>query len=95
MAARQNLYHQQNLAQENTLIIVLDEEQEEFTRVEVEKDSDTNPTWFSIFWLVPNKSYEVKIDFDPTDGVIDYEEIIQSGVLYEGATFELNSVGKI
>ena len=76
-------------------IIVLDGEQEEFTRVEVEKESDTDPTWFSIFWLVPNKSYEVQIDFDPTDDAIDYNEIIQSDDLYEGATFELNTGGEI
>ena len=76
-------------------IIVLDEEQEEFTRVEVEKDSDTDSTWFSIFWLVPNRSYEVKIDFDSTDDEIDYEETIQSDDLYEGATFELNDSGEI
>lgn len=72
-------------------IIVLDGEQEEFTRVEVEKESDTDPTWFSIFWLVPNKPYEVQIDFDPTNDAIDYDEIIQSDDLYEGATFELNT----
>ncbi len=76
-------------------IIVLDEEQEEFTRVEVEKESETDPTWFSIFWLVPNRSYEVQIDFDPTGDAIDYDEIIQSDDLYEGATFELNTGGEI
>jgi hypothetical protein len=77
----------------NVIIIVLDEKQEEFTRLEVEKEDDTEPTEFSIFWLVPNKSYTVQIDlnYDDTETIAnDCEEPIDYKYLEPGVVFYLN-----
>ena len=75
-----------------TVFFINDENvEEEFTRLEVEKDT----TLFSIYWLVPNRSYKVQIDFNPEDGKIDFEEIIQLEDLGPGDTFDLYTGGEI
>jgi hypothetical protein len=33
-------------------------------KVEIEKSSTENPTKYSIFWIVPNQNYTVKIDIN-------------------------------
>ena len=52
-----------------TIIVIAESNQEEYTRVVVPK-SGTDPTEFNIFWIVPNQSYTIEIDFDQ-DGTID------------------------
>ena len=61
---------------------------EEYTKIEV-SESDTDPTEFSIYWLVPNENYLVEIDFNLSVDIDDYlEEIdpvlvdIEPGVIY-------------
>ena len=44
---------------------------EEYTRVEVEKSGGDATTFFNIYWLVPNQSYDVEFDFD-SDGNTDH-----------------------
>jgi hypothetical protein len=62
---------------------------EEYTKVEVVSESDTEPTGFSIYWLVPEKTYKVEIDFD-SDGTPDFEEPdIYLGV---GADYNLGTI---
>lgn len=51
---------------------------------------DTDPTPFSIFWVVPNQSYTIQIDFDTSDAAIDYEEFVEDIDLGAGETFNLN-----
>ena len=56
-----------------TIVVIAESDGEEFTRLEVTKESDTDPTAFSIYWIVPNKSYTVQIDLYQ-DGIIDCEK---------------------
>lgn len=64
---------------------------EEYTDVEVSK-SDTDPTEFSIYWLVPNRDYKVEIDFDPDEGDgAEYDEDVNADDLEPGEIFELNN----
>lgn len=51
---------------------------EEYTKVRVDKDDTVGATAYSIFWLVPNQAYTVKINYNPgsdddpaTDGIQD------------------------
>ena len=75
-----------------TIIVTEVSSTEEFTRVEIPKSTTTDPTGFSIFWIVPNHSYTVEIDLDPdTEGtIIDCDELVGDFDLPEGAEFELN-----
>ena len=53
-----------------TIVVIAESNGEEYTRVEIAKsttDPTTDPTEFSIFWLVPNESYIVEIDLDQDD----------------------------
>ena len=72
-----------------TIIVFAESNQEEYTRVEVPKSATDDPTEFSIFWIIPNKSYTVEIDLDQDD-VIDCDEFAEDTDLEEGAVFELN-----
>jgi hypothetical protein len=73
-----------------TVTVIAEINQEEYTIVEVSQ-SDTDPTEFSIFWIVPDESYTVEIDLDQNDSTdYDYEEFVQEIDLPEGAEFELN-----
>jgi hypothetical protein len=72
-----------------TVIVIAESNQEEYTRVEVPKPDTTDPTVFRIFWLVPDKSYTVQIDFDQDD-LIDWEELVDNFNVPEGEVFELN-----
>ena len=59
-----------------------------YTRVTVPKESNTDPTDFCIYWLVPldaAEKYGVLID----NGVNNYYEVVRE--LESGVTFELNS----
>ena len=62
---------------------------EEYTKLEVSK-SDTTPTEFSIYWLVPDNKYKVEIDFDPDLDGPEYEEDIDALDLESGEIFKLN-----
>jgi hypothetical protein len=75
-----------------TVVVIADRNQEEFTRVEVEKEKGTDPTPFSIYWLVPNESYTIQIDLNPDDETIDCDEFVEEVDLPqgEGAVFDLN-----
>jgi hypothetical protein len=77
-----------------TVVVIADRNQEEFTRVEVTKTSSTDPTTFSICWLVPNESYTVQIDLDKdTDNINDecQETVpVNGSVLEPGETYNLN-----
>jgi len=44
---------------------------ETYTQVKVTKESDTEPTDFCIYWMVPNETYLVEVDVD-RDGVTDF-----------------------
>ena len=66
--------------------------QEEYTRIAVSKSNLGSPTDFSIYWLVPNQSYNIEVDVDPDSGNgSEYSEDVSSGTLKPGTTFELNS----
>ena len=71
-----------------TIVVVAESNREEYTRVVVEK-SDTDPTAFNIFWIVPNQSYTVKIDLDQ-NGATDCIQVAAEGDLEEGEIFLLN-----
>jgi hypothetical protein len=72
-----------------TVIVIAESNQEEYTQVEVPKSNTPDPTVFSIFWIVPDKSYTVQIDLDQDDS-IDCEEFVENIDVPEGAVFELN-----
>jgi hypothetical protein len=79
-----------------TIVVLADNiengNQEEFTKVEVSRSADQTPTEFSIYWLVPNKSYEVRIDLnietDNPDG--ECNETVTGDDLGPGETYDLN-----
>ena len=71
-----------------TISVIALSNQEEFTRVVVEK-SVTDPTEFSIFWIVPNQAYRVVIDLDQDD-TFDWCKDVDSGSVPEGGEFMLN-----
>ena len=54
---------------------------EEYTKMEI-SESGTDPTEFSIYWLVPDENYRVEIKFDPdfVNGVDFSEDISATGV---------------
>ena len=54
---------------------------EEYTKIEV-SESDTDPTEFSIYWIVPDEDYRVEIKFDPdfVNGVNFSEDVSAAGV---------------
>jgi len=56
-------------------------EYEEYTKMEV-SESGTDPTEFSIYWLVPDENYRVEIKFDPdfVNGVNFLEDVSASSV---------------
>jgi hypothetical protein len=60
-----------------------------FTYVTIPKQSDTVPTDFCVYWLVPldaGESYNIAID----NGVHVYEEIVANPDLESGVTLQLN-----
>jgi len=62
----------------------------EYTKIEV-SESDTGPTKFSIYWLVPNQDYRVEIKFDPEFGNgIDFSEDISANDLKPGRVWNLS-----
>ena len=75
-----------------TIVVIADNNGEEFTRLEVEKEKGTDTTDFSIYWLVPNESYTIQIDLNPDDETIDCDEFVEEVDLPqgEGAVFDLN-----
>ena len=79
-----------------TVIVLADNietgNQEEFTKVEVPKSETGDPTPFSIFWIVPDKSYKVQIDLDIATDNADEEcnETVNEIYLGPGDTYELN-----
>ena len=77
-----------------TIIVVSESDGEEYTRVEIPKSTTTETTEFSIFWIVPNKSYTVQIDLDQDD-TIDCNESVEDADMLEGAVFELNEENPI
>lgn len=75
-----------------TVVVIAHNNGEEFTRLEVEKESDTDPTPFSIYWLVPNESYTVQIDLNHDSETIDTdcEDIVEDTDLEPGQEYQLN-----
>jgi len=74
----------------NAKIIVFTESNHEvYTRVEIPKSTTTDPTEFSIFWIVPDQSYTVQIDLNQ-DGSVDCNEFVQDIDSTEGVMFDLN-----
>ena len=71
-----------------TIIVIAESNQEEYTRVVVAK-SESDPTAFNIFWIVPNQSYTVEIDLDQ-NGATDCREDVAGGDVEKGEVFFLN-----
>jgi hypothetical protein len=62
-----------------------------YTRVTVAKTSDTDPTEFSIFWLVPLEPYIVQVDLDgDLTTPPECDQYIPAALLPPSATFALN-----
>jgi hypothetical protein len=78
-----------SFAGSDAIITVLDTNGEVYTKLTVEKDESNNDVGFSIFWLVPNKNYNVEIDFDK-DGGVDWNEDVIADDLPPGGDFVLN-----
>jgi len=47
------------------VITVLDSNGQQYTKVQVERDNNASQTEYSIFWLEPNQSYTVLINYNP------------------------------
>jgi hypothetical protein len=63
---------------------------EEYTQIEV-SESGTDPTTFSIYWLVPDQTYSVEIDFDPNfDNGYEFSEDVSDNDLKPGEVWNLN-----
>ena len=63
---------------------------EEYTKIEV-SESDTDPTEFSIYWLVPDQDYKVEIEFDPDFGNgSEFFEVVIFNELEPGEVWNLN-----
>ena len=64
---------------------------EEYTKIEVASEFDTDPTKFSIYWLIPDKDYRIEIEFDPdfVNG-IDFSEDVNRDDLKSGKIWNLN-----
>jgi hypothetical protein len=60
-----------------TIVVIEESEGEEYTRVEVSKSENNDPTEFSIFWIVPDQEYTVKVDINQ-DGTQDCEKTIKA-----------------
>ena len=83
-----------SLSKKATVTVIAESNQEEYTIVEVSESDTEDPTEFTIFWLVPNESYTVKVDLDQND-TTDYDEFVEDIDLPEGAEFELNNGNSI
>ena len=68
---------------------------EEYTKIEV-SESDTDPTEFSIYWLVSDEDYRVEIKFDPdfVNGV-DFSEDVSATDVKPGEVWNLNGGNSI
>jgi hypothetical protein len=84
-----------NSASEATVIVfwdkdssgTLDGSDEEYTRVIVSSQESVDPTEFSVFWLIPNKSYLVQVD---VNGSLELDnEPVTSSSLGPGDIFGL------
>jgi hypothetical protein len=67
----------------------------EYTKIEV-SESGTDPTGFSIYWLVPDKDYRVEIKFDPdfVNGV-NFSEDVSATDVKPGKVWNLNGGNSI
>jgi len=62
----------------------------EYTKIEV-SESGTDPTKFSIYWLVPDQDYRVEIEFDPDFGNgIEFSEDVNRDDLQSGDIWNLS-----
>ncbi len=50
-----------------TIVVIAESNGEEYTSVEITKSTASDLTGYSIFWIVPNQGYTVKIDSDQDD----------------------------
>jgi len=68
---------------------------EKYTKIEV-SESDTDPTEFSIYWLVSDEDYRVEIKFDPdfVNGV-DFSEDVSATDVKPGEVWNLNGGNSI
>ena len=76
-------------SEEATIIVRAEFNQEEYTRVTVQRSSNQTATEFNIFWLVPNKFYNVEIDLDQ-DEIVDCDQLVEDIDLKPGDVFSLN-----
>ena len=65
-----------------TIVVIAESNGEDFTRVEIAQSNTTDPTEYSIFWIVPNQEYTVQIDINQ-DSTIDCEKTIGPGGDFE------------
>ena len=67
----------------------------EYTKIEV-SESGTDPTGFSIYWLVPDEDYRVEIKFDPdfVNGV-NFSEDVSANDVKPGKVWNLNGGNSI
>jgi hypothetical protein len=61
-----------------TIVVIAESNGEDYTRVEISQSTTTDPTEYSIFWIVPNQEYTVQIDINQ-DSIIDCEKTIGPG----------------
>lgn len=65
---------------------------EEYTRLTLDKSATEDPTGFKVYWLVPDNSYRVDVDFNPATGDgPEYVEEVAACDLGPGADFPLNN----
>ena len=69
-------------------IVTVTRDGEEYTKLLVEKGDDTDPTEFSIFWLVPNNEYTVEVE---VDGTTVLDEDVAAADLEPGEVHTLNA----
>lgn len=69
------------------ITVIEDSNGETYTEVTVTRDSDTDPTEFCIFWLVPEQDYTIEIDTDE-DGSAEFVVAVSADDLEPGE--ELN-----
>jgi hypothetical protein len=70
---------------DNDLSGNLTADDEEYTRLRVDRDSPE----FTIFWLIPEEGYTVAVEMDGREPT-EYEQFMYPADLQRGGVFELN-----
>lgn len=71
------------------LIGTIDSGDEVYTKVEVHEDETDTETAFSIFWLVPDNAYILKIEMD---AILIDEIAVEAASLGRGRTHDVGSI---